>query len=192
MEEGALLEVCDLVAGYRAPVVGPLSFRLSPGDILGLSGPNGSGKSTVISAISGTAQVFRGSIRRRKDLTVAHQSQHPVRLSQMPLRCREFLALTGVAESSVPQYLAQLSETRVDRLSGGQFQILQVWAALGSPAALVLLDEPTNNMDPEYIDVLIGALRQLGSSRAALVVSHNADFLGLVCHTILEAPSDGH
>lgn len=62
MEEGVLLEVWDLVAGYRTPVVGALSFRLSPGDILGLSAPNGSGKSTVVSAISATAHIFRGSI----------------------------------------------------------------------------------------------------------------------------------
>ena len=54
----ALLEVDSLVAGYTEPVVGPLSFALEPGEIVGLAGPSGVGKSTVLGAIIGSARVF--------------------------------------------------------------------------------------------------------------------------------------
>ena len=72
-----LLEIRDLVAGYRAPVVGPFSLTVRPGETIGLAGPNGSGKSTLLRAIANGARIFGGSVLRRRGLTVAWQQQQP-------------------------------------------------------------------------------------------------------------------
>jgi zinc transport system ATP-binding protein len=66
---------------------------------------------------------------------------------------------------------------RLDRLSGGQLQFMQVWACLKAPVDVVLLDEPTNNVDPEgveHLQIQIGAMK---STHAILVVSHDRAFL---------------
>ena len=184
-----LLEVDDLVAGYREPVVGPISFRLRRGEILGLAGPNGSGKSTVLRAIIGRAQIFSGTIRRggNGSVTTAVQAQQPVRLAEMPITGREYLGLTGASRQAPPPKLAGLLHARLDELSGGQFQLLHVWACLGSPAELVLLDEPDNNMDPKARETLIEVLHDSRrDGRGVLVVSHEHDLVGSVCTRVVE------
>jgi zinc transport system ATP-binding protein len=181
-----LLEVESLVAGYGGPIVGPLSFVLRRGEILGLAGPNGSGKSTVLRAIIGRANVFSGSIRRLGNPRVAVQAQVPVRLAEMPVTGREYLGLTGASRQAPPAQLAPLLGERLDRLSGGQFQLLHVWACLGSTADLVLLDEPDNNMDPGARRALIEVLHDTRKDgRGVLVVSHEHDLVESVCTRVV-------
>jgi ATPase subunit of ABC transporter with duplicated ATPase domains len=181
-----LLEVRELVAGYRGPVVGPLSFAVHPGEIVGLTGPNGCGKSTLLGALIGTARVFSGSIARRPGARVMVQAQRPVRLPEMPITGHELLHLTRAKDKGAPSVVRPLLDGRVDRLSGGQFQLLQVWAALGSPADLVYLDEPTNNMDPATIDALGDLLLAWREERGVLVVTHEHEFLDRLTATIVE------
>jgi len=183
----ARLTVDGLEAGYAQPVVGPVSFSLGGGEIVGLSGANGSGKSTVFNAIIGKARVFGGDIACDRTVGVAILGQFPVRLPEMPLLGAEFLRITGAAARAVPASLGPLMDQRVDRLSGGQYQLLQVWACLGSPAGLVMLDEPTNNMDPQAVaalgEMLIDA-RERG--QGVLLISHDAPLLERVCTRIVE------
>jgi len=182
-----LLDVNALVAGYHAPVVGPVSFRLTRGEILGLAGPNGSGKSTVLRALIGRARIFSGTVERCQGVRTTVQSQQPVRLSEMPVTGREFLRLTGADRQPPPPPLAPLLEHRLDRLSGGQFQLLHVWACLGSAADLVLLDEPDNNMDPKARATLIEVLHESRKEgRGVLVVSHEHDLVEAVCTRLVE------
>jgi ABC-type Mn2+/Zn2+ transport system ATPase subunit len=182
-----LVEVDRLVAGYREPVVGPLSFKLFRGEILGLAGPNGSGKSTVLKAIIGVARVFSGTVRRCEKVQTIVQPQQPVRLSEMPITGREFLRLTSADRQEPPPQLRRLLDERLDRLSGGQFQLLNVWACLGSPAELVLLDEPDNNMDPKARATLIDVLHQSRmEGRGVLVVSHEHDLVEAICTRMVE------
>lgn len=182
-----LVRADSLVAGYAEPVVGPLSFHLWRGEILGLAGPNGSGKSTVLRALIGRARIFSGCIERCANIRVAVQAQQPVRLQEMPITGREFLGLMGARHEAVPRQLAHLLDLRLDRLSGGQYQLLHVWACLGSPAELVMLDEPDNNMDPRarasLIDVLHESRRE---GRGVLVVSHEHDLVDSVCTRLVE------
>ena len=182
----ALLEVRDLVAGYREPVVGPLSFSVRAGEIVGLTGPNGAGKSTILRAIIGSVRVFSGSIVRRPGTRVMVQPQRPFRLPEMPITGHELLHLTHAKDRDAPAALQPLLDPRVDRLSGGQFQLLQVWAALGSPCDLVYLDEPTNNMDPGTVEVLGDLLLAWREERGVLVVTHEHEFLDRVATTIVE------
>jgi len=186
----ALLEVDGLVAGYRGPVIGPLSFSLYPGEVVGLSGANGSGKSTVLRAVTGSARVFGGHIRQRPGARVAYQAQQPMEPGELPMRGSELLALMDADEATLPPRLRELLHLRVDRLSGGQRQLLLVWAALGHPADILFLDEPTNNLDPDGVDLLVQTLNQLPCYRSALVISHEQRFLDKVAHRVVEVAGD--
>jgi len=182
-----LVHAESLVAGYANPIVGPLSFHVWRGEILGLTGPNGSGKSTVLRALIGRARIFSGRVERCPGVRVAVQAQQPVRLSEMPITGREFLGLLKAERHAPPPQLRDLLDARLDRLSGGQYQLLHVWACLGSPCELVLLDEPDNNMDPKaratLIDVLHSSRRD---GRGVLVVSHEHDLVEAVCTRLVE------
>lgn len=181
-----LLELDGIVAGYDAPIIGPVSLRVQPGEVVGIQGPNGIGKSTLLRAVTRVARVFTGEIRRRPGLRMAHQRQRPVRLSPMPMLGRELLRLTGAEGGSLPPLLTPLLDRRLDRLSGGQMQFLQIWACLGGAAELVLLDEPTNNLDPRGTAALAEVLRTLDRRRGVLLVSHEVDFVQRVCTRVVE------
>jgi len=184
---GPILEVDSLVAGYNKPVVGPLSFHLADGEIVGLAGPNGAGKSTILGAIIGTSRVFSGSVRRRPGIRVGIQSQAPVRLTEMPVTGKDFLHITGADRHAVPEALRPLLPKRLDLLSGGQYQLMNVWACLGCTAELVLLDEPTNNMDPRATATLVDVLHaSRENGRGVLVISHEHEFLEEVCTRLVE------
>jgi zinc transport system ATP-binding protein len=181
-----LLEAVDLEAGYTGPVVGPVSFSVSAGEVVGLWGANGTGKSTLLNAIGNGARVFGGRLRRDKGLKIAYQEQYPVRLSEMPLTAEEFLHYAQADQEAVPGRLRSWLGERIDRLSGGQFQLLSTWAALATRCDLVILDEPTNNLDPEGEEILAAILRSEQGRRAVLLVSHEHEFLRNSCSRMIE------
>jgi len=180
-----LLQVEGLRAGYHRPVVGPVSFEVHPSEVLGLWGANGTGKSTLLHAIAREARVFSGRIWRTPGLTLAYQEQQPVRLPAMPLKGTDLLRAAGADGAPVPKPLAPLLERRIDRLSGGEYQLLCVWCALAAPADLVLLDEPTNNLDPRTESLLAEILGSQRDRRAVLLVSHEEGFLEATCARVL-------
>ena len=181
-----LLELDGVVAGYTAPVVGPVSLTVQPGEIVGLTGPNGSGKTTLVNAVIGIAQVIQGQLRKAPKLRVNVQRQHPVRLPEMPFTGTDVLRLVGASDRAVPDSIEPFVERRIDRLSGGQFQLLQVWACLSAPADLVILDEPTTNMDPTSKTSLEDILRDSHELvESILVISHDHAFLERVASRIV-------
>jgi ABC-type Mn2+/Zn2+ transport system ATPase subunit len=180
-----LLVLDGLVAGYSAPVVGPVSLTVARGEIVGLTGPNGSGKTTLVNTVIGTARVISGHLRKAPGLRVNVQRQHPVRLPEMPFTGRDVLRLVG-ADRQAPDSIRPFVERRIDRLSGGQFQLLQVWASLSAAADLVILDEPTTNMDPASkasLEEILRASHELVGS--ILVISHDHAFLERVTDRIV-------
>ena len=182
----ALLELAAVVAGYTAPVVGPISLVVRQGEIVGVTGPNGSGKTTLVNAAIGRARVFEGVVRKAPALRVNVQRQHPVRLPEMPLTGVDLLRLVGADQQRVPPSIAPFVGRRVDRLSGGQFQLLQVWVCLGAPADLVVLDEPTTNMDPSSkasLEAILGASHELVGG--ILMISHDHALLDRVASRVV-------
>jgi ATPase subunit of ABC transporter with duplicated ATPase domains len=181
-----LIELVDVEAGYVAPVVGPVSLTLGRGRVVGLVGQNGSGKSTLLKAIANAAHVFGGRIERKSGVSVAWMEQQPPRLRGTPFSGWEYLHFTGADRTPPPPRLASWLDERVDSLSGGQFQLLWCWVALGGSADVVLLDEPTNNLDDESEAVLAEILVRNHDNRGILLVSHDRGFIERVSDQLLE------
>ena len=181
-----LIRAQALVAGWERPATAPLEFALESGRILGLTGANGVGKTTLLSALAGRARVFSGVLEIRPALRLALQTQDVPPVEGVPLSGRELLALTGAAGDGLPPWLVGRLDDRLDRLSGGQRHYLTLWAVLQAPADLVLLDEPTNNLDAAGVAHLASALRRLaGSGTGIVVVSHDHEFVEAVCDQVI-------
>lgn len=180
-----LLELIDVRAGYSKSVVGPVTFAVHAGEVLGLQGANGIGKTTVIKTITGGARLFGGELRRSAGLTITHHWQRPERPPELPLTGREMLRITGAATASLPPRLRALCARCLDEMSGGEFQLLHAWACLTAPVRLALLDEPTNNLDQDAIELLLAEIDRRPPDRAVLLVSHEADFLRRACDRIV-------
>jgi len=162
--------------------------------VLGLWGPNGTGKSTLLKAIVRSTRIFSGHIELQPGLKLAYLDQQPLRRSVMPLTGRELLWAAGVQAARpevLPDGLAPLLNRRIDRLSGGQYQLLWIWSALATDADLVLLDEPTNHLDPANRAALIEILALERNGRGMLIVSHDHDLLSRVCSRLLEVRDRG-
>ena len=181
-----LIRARALVAGWERPATAPLEFALESGRILGLTGANGVGKTTLLSALASRARVFSGVLEKRPGLRLALQTQDVPPVEGVPLSGRELLALTGAADDGLPPWLVGRLDDRLDHLSGGQRHYLTLWAVLQAPADLVLLDEPTNNLDAAGVAHLASALRRLaGSGTGIVVVSHDHEFVDAVCDQVI-------
>lgn len=181
-----LLRVEGLVAGYATPVAGPLAFTLRRGEILGLAGPNGAGKSTLLKALWGGVKVFGGQVRKPPGMRISHQAQGFTDLRGIPLTGRELLALTGAPSEGLPPWLAERLGLRLDRLSGGQLQFLRLWACLMAPADIVLLDEPSNNLDRAGVDYLADWLGRAHAGQGIVIVSHDPALIERVCTRVVQ------
>ena len=183
----------ELVAGYdHQPVTRPLSGVIERGSMTAIVGANGCGKSTLLKSFYGQARIFSGSITRAPGITLACQQQHPVRLADVPLSVRDYLRLLDAENVPLPERLALLGNRRIDTLSGGQYQLLAVWACLASSAQVVLLDEPTNNLDPEGVGLLATWLRERRERRGLLLISHDAEFMASVCDARIDVTARHH
>ncbi len=187
-ETAPLLQFEDVRAGYTACVVGPVSLTVHAGEIVGLSGVNGAGKTTLLKVVTGGARLISGSIARAPALTIAHHRQHPERPPELPLTGAEVLRLAGVADCALPERIAMLRTRCLDEMSGGEYQLLQAWGCLMGPSRLVILDEPTNNLDQHAIELLLRELRRLAGDRAVLLVSHEQPFLNAACSRLVTLP----
>jgi zinc transport system ATP-binding protein len=182
----ALVVLDRVEVGYERPVVGPFSLAIEPGEVVAIMGPNGAGKSTLLNAITGAAHMFAGTVYRRPRLLVSHHAQSPLPLNNVPLSGRELLALTNAELAGLPDTVRPLLSRRLSELSGGQLQILQVWASLAAPVDLVLLDEPTNNLDAAAVGMLETAIRARPAGRAIVLVSHDRGFVNAVASRVTE------
>jgi ABC-2 type transport system ATP-binding protein len=185
-----MLEVHDLTKRFGANVaVDGLSFRATPGRVLGFLGPNGAGKTTTLRALlglilptSGTALVEGRSYRQLEDpvrvvgAVLEGPQFHPGRTGRNHLRVLATAA--GLPAERVDEVLRLVElngagDRRVKGYSLGMRQRLSLAGALlGDPRALVL-DEPANGLDPQGIRWLREFLRaQAGEGRTVLVSSH--------------------
>jgi ATPase subunit of ABC transporter with duplicated ATPase domains len=181
-----MLRAEALVAGWSKPATTPIDFSLQAGEIVGLTGPNGVGKSTLLAAFAGRASVYSGRLELQPGLRLALQTQDVPPVDGLPLSGRDLLALTGALPAGLPPWLIDRVDQRLDRLSGGQRHYLALWAVLHAPADLVLLDEPTNNLDAAGVSHLTRHLHERAQEGCGIVVvSHDAAFVAAACDRVV-------
>lgn len=203
-----MMEVESLVAGYgRIGVLGGISFRIESGECVGVLGHNGMGKSTLLKTLVGLLPVTSGGIRfegraiehlpahRRARLGIGYVPQG--RQIFPGLTVRENLAFAaaakpGLAPDAVAHVLREFPELMrlLDRaggaLSGGEQQLLAIARALCGRPRLLLLDEPTEGIQPSIVDAIftrIDSLRQGGLT--VLLVEQNLDFIRALADRVL-------
>lgn len=200
---GALvLEAKGLAKAWPGGVaVDGLSLRIMRGDRLGLVGPNGAGKSTLVRLLTGDLEPDAGRVRIGAGVELALVDQ--ARDALDPARTVwETLAPDGGDQVSVrgrPRHVAAYARDflfRADQLrqpagalSGGERRRLALAVALARPSNLLVLDEPTNDLDVETLDLLEQALIEYDGT--VIVVSHDRAFLDGVVDATLAPDGTG-
>jgi ATP-binding cassette subfamily F protein uup len=181
-------------------VVRDLSVTLMRGDRLALVGPNGAGKSTLLKLIVGTLAPDSGRIRRGTQLTVAYFDQLRARLDPEKTVAEtiapgsDWIEVAGVRKH-VMSYLGDFlfpprrATAPVKTLSGGERNRLLLARLFAQPANLLVLDEPTNDLDIDTLELLEDTLQ--GYTGTLLLVSHDRAFLDAIATQTLAPEGDG-
>jgi amidase len=204
-----LLRVQDLASGYgRVPVLHGISFEVAEGEILGILGHNGMGKSTLLKTIMGIVPATRGTMSYDgQDLGRLRSSgRAQLGIGYVPqgrgifpnLTVRDNLRM-GVAaheedeEVAIDRVLAdfprivRLLDREGGALSGGEQQLLALARCLISQPDLILLDEPTEGIQPSIIDEIIELLKKLNERTgiSIVLVEQSLDFITALSDRVL-------
>ena len=188
--------------GHTQTAVDRVSLHVGEGQVYGLLGPNGAGKSTALKMITGMLRptdgeiLFAGHPWTRDDLyhigsLIEDPPIYPNLSACENLRVRTMLL--GLPESRIDEVLEQVDLTdagkkRADRFSMGMKQRLGIALALLATPRLLILDEPTNGLDPIGIEELRGLIRSFPARGITVIVSshilsevaHVADHVGII------------
>ncbi len=198
-----VIEAKGLAKRYDArAIVEGFSIRVQRGDRLGVVGANGAGKTTLLSMMTGSLAPDSGTVRLGANLAMATLDQKRTSLdASTTLRD----ALTGGGSDTVEVngerkhvigymkdflFSPEQARTPIGRLSGGERGRLMLARALAQPSNMLVLDEPTNDLDLETLDLLQEMLTDYPGT--ILLVSHDRDFLDRVATATLVAEGDGH
>src|SRR5882724_3538766 len=182
-------------------IVDGFSIRVQRGDRVGVVGPNGAGKTTLVNLLTGADQPDGGSIRLGANIEMATLDQHRESLDPKSTLAE---ALTGgrgdhVMVGGKPKHVVAYMEdflfaqeqmrTPLEVLSGGERGRLMLARALAKPSNLLVLDEPTNDLDLETLDVLEEMLGDYEGT--VILISHDRDFLDRVVTSVIAPEGDG-
>ncbi|MCT8973584.1 ABC-F family ATP-binding cassette domain-containing protein [Microbaculum marinisediminis] len=182
-------------------VVEPFSVRIQRGDRIGIIGPNGAGKTTLLKMLIGDLAPDSGWVKLGMNLDVASLDQRRARLDpETSLRA----TLTGGGSDTVmvdgkPRHVMSYMKdflftpeqagSPVSALSGGERGRLMLALAFARPSNLLVLDEPTNDLDLETLDLLQELIADY--SGTVLLVSHDRDFLDRTVTSVIASEGDG-
>jgi ATP-binding cassette subfamily F protein uup len=175
-------------------VIDDFSVRIQRGDRIGIVGPNGAGKSTLIRLLLGEFAPTRGRIRRGERLEIAYYDQQRERLAlersvmENVSDGNEFVTVNGQSRH-VSSYLRDFLfrgdqlNTPAGALSGGERNRLLLARLFARPANLLVLDEPTNDLDIDTLELLEEQVAAFPGT--LLLVSHDRTFLDRVVTSLL-------
>ncbi len=200
---GALvIEASGIGKSYDGrPIVDDFSIRIARGDRIGIVGPNGAGKTTLIGLLTGVITPDTGSVRLGSTLAVAALDQHRDSLDPNVTVAE---ALTGGSGDTVMVnghakhvvsymkdflFASEQARTPLGKLSGGERGRLMLAQAFAKPSNLLVLDEPTNDLDMETLDVLEDTLADYPGT--VLLISHDRDFLDRLVSGVIVPEGNG-
>ena len=181
-------------------IVKDFSTRIIKGNKIGIGGPNGAGKTTLIKLLTKRLEPDSGHVRIGKNLEEAYFDQN--RLTLDPKKtlwktlCNEgdHIFVRG-SYRHVVAYLKDFlfrpdqAQCPVSALSGGEKNRLMLAVALAQPSNFLVLDEPTNDLDMDTLDLLQEVLDEYEGT--ILLVSHDRDFIDRVVTSVIYMPGDG-
>jgi ATPase subunit of ABC transporter with duplicated ATPase domains len=199
------LEDATLTVGeppHERTLLDDVTWRLAPGERVGIVGVNGAGKSTLLRALTGEVPLSAGRRKVGKTVAIAHLTQEVRELERFEQwrvieaveDVRQYTTLGG-KEVSASQLATRLGfpggrqQTRVGDLSGGERRRLQLTRLLLTEPNVLVLDEPTNDLDIETLTSLEDVLD--GWAGTLVVVSHDRYLLERVCDHQLALLGDG-
>ncbi len=197
-----VFEVTDLSYSIEGkPIVKQLDLNVLRGDKLALIGPNGSGKSTLIKLLLGQLEPEAGSVRQGTNIEVAYFDQHRfgLDLEQTVIDAvgdgKRDLMVNGHPRhviSYLQDYLftPERVNAPVKSLSGGEKNRLMLAKLMLRPSNVLVLDEPTNDLDVETLEMLETLLA--GYEGTLLLVSHDREFVDNVANSCVVFEGEGH
>ncbi len=183
------------------PIVKDFSTRILRGDRIGFVGPNGAGKTTLLKMLTGELEPDAGTVRLGANLQMITLDQKREKLDpndnlvNAMTGGRGDIVVMGDTSKHVMSYLKDFlftpeqARTPVRVLSGGERGRLLLARALANPSNLMVLDEPTNDLDLETLDLLQELIADY--SGTVLLVSHDRDFLDRICTSVITMEGDG-
>jgi ATP-binding cassette subfamily F protein uup len=186
--------------GGRA-LVRDFSIRIARGDRVGIVGPNGAGKTTLVNMLTGALAPDEGSVRLGSNLVIASLDQRRASLDPATTlkaaltRTGGDIVTIGSETRHVMSYMkdflfaSEQADQPVSALSGGERGRLMLARALATPSNLLVLDEPTNDLDLETLDLLQEMIADYDGT--VILVSHDRDFLDRTVTSTLAAEGDG-
>ncbi|HWV01049.1 MAG TPA: ABC-F family ATP-binding cassette domain-containing protein [Devosia sp.] len=182
-------------------IVGDFTTRIIRGDRIGIVGANGAGKTTLIKLLTGELAPDAGRVRLGSNLEVATLDQRRARLDPASTLKQaitaggsDTLVINGVPKHVMGYmkdflFTPEQARTTVEKLSGGERGRLGLARLLALPSNVLVLDEPTNDLDLETLDLLQEMLGDYPGT--VIVVSHDRDFLDRVATSVIVAEGEG-
>jgi ATP-binding cassette subfamily F protein uup len=198
----AVIEAIDVSKAFgERPIVQDFSTRIQRGDRIGLVGANGAGKTTLLNLLTGVLAPDSGTIKLGTNLQMVTLDQRresldpSLRLADALTEGRGDNVMVNGQPRHVIGYMKDFlftpeqARAPITALSGGERGRLMLARALARPSNLLVLDEPTNDLDLETLDLLEELLDDYEGT--ILLVSHDRDFLDRVATSVIVAEGDG-
>ncbi len=202
------IEIHDLSFAYgEIPVLEHVSLAVPEREFLGIVGPNAGGKSTLLKIILGLLSPTLGSVKvlgrspQKARTRLGYVPQYPAFARDFPVTVEQVVLMGRLgkglmmggysrADRNVAHRVMQeteisnLAQRRIDQLSGGQLQRTLVARALACEPEILILDEPTANIDMRVENELFDLLKLLNERMTILVVSHDIAFISGYVHRV--------
>ena len=185
----------------KRPLIKDFNLRILRGDRIGIVGPNGIGKSTLIKMLVGELNPDSGNIRRAKNLTLSYLDQSRAKLDPKATLWETFAPHGGdmIMVQDVQRHVAAYAKDflfssaqlrqPVGSFSGGERNRVMLALSMARPSNFLVLDEPTNDLDMDTLDVLEEVLANYDGT--IILVSHDRAFLDHVVTSTLAPLGDG-
>ena len=183
-----------------------VSFAISPGEIVGLLGHNGAGKTTIMKMITGYLEPTSGTITVNGREVGAERRRIQQQIGYLPENCPVYPEMTvfdyldyaaslhGIEESARPQLIAEaIARTELQdkaikpiaTLSRGYRQRVGVAQAILHHPAILILDEPTNGLDPTQIQHMRGLITKLAEKSTVIISTHILQVVQAICDRVI-------